>query len=211
MTTHTINGLVMETRTIRVGEGPAAGPRPLVIGLDVALGITGVAGPGWADHIRAGTRRGEVRLGYILEACASFYRHADYVLIEGPAFGQARQVGHDEMSAIRWMIRCDLLKRNIPCAVVNPNHRTIYATGKARHKGAETGAMLTAKQVKGLVRDAAEQRYGVQFEGTARYDEADAYVLMAMGMDWLGHPLAQVPSTHARAVGLVPWPEAVAR
>lgn len=183
----------------------AAGPRPLVIGLDMALGTSGIAGPGWTDTIRTGQLRGEQRLRHITDAATSFYRRADFVAIEGAAFSHAKQIGHDEMSGLRWMIRCDLWSRGIPFAVVTPDSRTIYATGKARWKDDE-GRKLTPKQVKGLVRDEAATRYGMEFTGTARYDEADAYVLMAMAMDWLGYPLAEVPITHARALKGVPWP-----
>lgn len=182
------------------------GPQPLVIGLDIALITSGVAGPGWADHFRTTGLTGEDRLSHITETAATFYRNADLVIIEGAAYSMAKQVGHDEMSAARWMIRCDLRKRRIPFAVVTPDSRTIYATGRGRHKDAETGKKLTAKQVKGLVRAATSLRYGVEFEGTARFDEADAYVLMAMGMDWLGYPLAEVPKTHSRALEGVHWP-----
>lgn len=184
------------------------GPRPLVVGLDVALGTTGVAGPGWTDTIRTGKLTGEARLDYIADAAATFYRSADFAVIEGPAFSKAQQIGHDEMSAIRWMIRCDLRRRGIPFAVVNPDSRTIYATGKARHKDPTTNVKLTAKQVKGLVRQAVADQYGIDCTGTTRYDEADAYVLMAMGMDHRGHPLAALPDTHRRALAAVPWPAA---
>ena len=184
----------------------AAGSRPLVIGLDIALVTSGVAGPGWADHFRTTGLTGEDRLQTIVDTASSFYRNADLVLLEGAAYSMAKQIGHDEMSAARWMIRCDLRKRRIPFAVVTPDSRTIYATGRARWKDEGTGKKLTPKQVKGKVRDEASLRYQQDFSGTARYDEADAYVLMAMGMDWLGYPLAEVPKTHARALGGVHWP-----
>lgn len=184
---------------------PAVGPRPLVIGLDMALGTSGIAGPGWTDTIRTGNLTGERRLSYITDGAASFYRNADFVAIEGAAYSRATQVGHDELSGLRWMIRVDLWRRGIPFAVINPDSRTIYATGKARWKD-EQGRKLTPKQVKGMVRDETAARYGVSLTGTTRYDEADAYVLMAMAMDWLGHPLAEVPKTHARALKGVPWP-----
>lgn len=185
----------------------AAGPRPpLVIGLDMALGTSGIAGPGWTDTIRTGQLREEARLQYIVDTAVSFYRQADFVTIEGPAYSTAKQVGHDEMSALRWMIRCDLRKRQIPFAVINPDSRTIYATGKARWKNEDTGVKLTSKQVKGLVRDAVATRYGIHASGPTRYDEADAYVLMCMGMHWLGYPLAEVPASHERALKGVTWP-----
>ena len=178
---------------------------PLVIGCDMALVTSGIAGPGWTDLIRTGNRRGEERLDYIVETAASFYRLADFVTIEGPAYSTAKQTGHDEMSALRWMIRCDLRRRGIPFAVVNPDSRTIYATGKARWKDDE-GRKLSSRQVKGLVRDAVAVQYGIECSGTHRYDEADAYVLMAMGADWLGYPLVELPPTHRRALKGVPWP-----
>lgn len=181
----------------------AAGASPLVVGLDIALVTSGVAGPGWVDTIRPGDRRGEQRLLCIVQTAVSFYRAADFVVIEGPAYSRATQVGHDELAAARWMIRCDLMRRGIPFAVVNPDSRSIYATGRARWKG-ETSA-----QVKGRVRDAVVVRYGIDCEGRHRHDKADAYVLMAMGMHWLGYPLAPVPDTHSRALAGVAWPETV--
>lgn len=200
----------MTAPTLFTPEAPAApvvaGPRPTVIGLDMALGTSGIAGPGWTDTIRTGQLRGEERLTYIVETAAAFYRRADFAVIEGAAYSHAKQVGHDELSALRWMIRCDLRKRGIPFAVVTPDSRTIYATGKARWKDEATGRKLTPKQVKGMVRLETATRYGMLFEGPTRYDEADAYVLMAMAMDWLGYPLAEVPKTHARALKGVPWP-----
>jgi hypothetical protein len=183
----------------------AAAGQPLVVGLDIALITSGVAGPGWADHFRTTGLAGEDRLTHIVNTAASFYRNADFAVIEGAAYSMAKQVGHDEMSAARWMIRCDLRRRGIPFAVVTPDSRTIYATGRARWKD-EEGRKLTPKQVKGKVRDEASLRYSQDFSGPARYDEADAYVLMAMGMDWLGYSLAAVPTTHSRALKGVAWP-----
>jgi hypothetical protein len=83
----------------------------------------------------------------------------------------------------------------------HPHSRTIYATGKASWKGE------TSREVKGRVRDAVAIRYGVDCTGPRRYDEADAYILMAMGMAHLGHALAPVPDTHSRALAGVAWPD----
>ncbi|MFF5589691.1 hypothetical protein [Streptomyces hygroscopicus] len=206
MTAPTLPGL----EPARPVPAPAgAGARPLVVGLDVALGTSGVAGPGWTDVVRTGDRTGEERLDYAVEQLSTFYRSADFALIEGPAFSLASTRGADELSAIRWMVRCDLRRRGIPFAVVNPDSRTIYATGRARWKDTVTGKKLTKTQVKGKVRDAVAARYGIECTGTTRYDEADAYVLMAMGCHWLGYPLAEVPATHSRALKGVPWPTTV--
>ncbi|MGW4648098.1 hypothetical protein [Kitasatospora sp. NPDC004289] len=190
------------------GAGPApTASAPLVIALDLALGTTGVAGLGWTDYLTSGQRRAEERLDYVLHRAQSFYRLADFVVIEGPAFSRATQVGHDEMAALRWMVRTDLWKRRIPCAVVPPDNRTIFATGKARHRDAETRRSLTPVQVKGLVRQAVADQYGIECDGRAKYDQADAYVLLAMGLHHLGHPQAALPDTHTRALAGVNWPE----
>lgn len=188
--------------------GPEApGPAPLVIGLDVALGYTGVAGHGWTDYISTTSRRDETRLLFILDRVQSFYRHAEFVAIEGPAFSRAVQRGHDEMAAIRWMIRCDLLKRGIPCAVIPPNNRIKYALGTTYPRHPATGRKLTPEECKGAVRAATAERYGIDLDGTARYDRADAYVLMAMALDHLGHPQGDLPTSHRDALSGVAWPE----
>lgn len=181
-------------------------PLPLVIGLDIALVNSGVAGPGWTDHIRTKDLRGEPRLDMILTTAQSFYRHADLVVIEGASHGSAMQGGHDEMAAARWIIRVDLHRAGIPFAVVPPSNRTVYATGTARPRHPESGRLLTAAEAKGAVRDAVAERYGIHTEGATRYDQADAYILAAMGLHWLGYPLAEVPATHSRALDGVAWP-----
>lgn len=58
-----------------------------------------------------------------------------------------------------------------------------------------------------MVRTVAVERYGMPCEGPGRYDKADATVLAAMGLDWLGHPTVPVPGTHRRALKAVLWPD----
>jgi len=199
--------LTLPTAPVAVPAPAGAGPAPLVIGLDVALVLTGVAGPGWTDYVNSKTRRGEERLDYVLHQLQSFYRHADFVVIEGPSFGSALQAGHDEMAAMRWMVRVDLWKRRIPYAVCPPVSRTKFALGTSQPKDPQTGKRLVAKQAKAAVADAVAEQYGIECEGRARYDQADAYVLMAMGRAHLGHPLAALPATHTRALAGITWPE----
>ncbi|MFE6866045.1 hypothetical protein ACFVFS_05775 [Kitasatospora sp. NPDC057692] len=194
--------LAMPTVSVPAPAGTGApAPTPLVIGLDVSLSCTGVAGRGWAEAIRSGRLDGHERLAHQLREMQSYYRGADFVVIEGPAYSRAMQRGHDELAAIRWMVRHDLWRRSIPYAVVPPDNRTIYATGRARWTG-ETPA-----QVKGRVRDAAQQRYGVECTGPGRYDQADALILAEMGLAHLGHAGAVLPPTHTRALAGVAWPE----
>ncbi|RLV66310.1 hypothetical protein STAN_1831 [Streptomyces sp. CBMAI 2042] len=205
----------MTTQTL-FDQTPAAGltprpaavtHRPLVIALDVAIGTTGVAGEGWTDHVHATATTLHGRFQQQLDGIVSFIRNADKVVIEGAAFSKARLQGMDQLAAMRWMVRHELWRRGIPYAIVPPDNRTIYATGKARWKDEETGTRLTTTQVKGMVRDAVRDRYGVDCTGRWRYDEADAYVLLAMAYDHLGAPLAEVPQTHSRAVAGCDWSE----
>lgn len=182
---------------------PPARRRPLVIGLDVALGASGVAGDGWTDHVRCTTTNTHSRMAYQLDGLASFYRHAEYVVLEGAAYSKNNN-GADALAGMRWMVRQDLWKRRIPYVVITPSKRITYATGSTVHKD-ENGVRLKGPALKGLVRAAVAERYGIHTEGQCRYDEADAYVLLAMGLHHLGHPLAEVPASHARALAGCDW------
>ena len=184
---------------------PAAGPNPpLVIALDAATITTGVAGVGWTDHVHAPSTDLHPRFKEQLDGCATFYRNADYVVIEGAAFSKNNS-GADALAAMRWMIRQDLWKRDIPYAVINPQSRIIYATGKAYPASAHP-KKDRARISKGMVRDAVHERYGLLTEGKYRYDEADAYVLLALGLHSLGHVLADVPDDWSeRALRGVRW------
>lgn len=181
---------------------------PVVIGLDVAMGTTGVAGIGWTDHIHTNARDPHKKFAHQLDGCASFYRNADFVVIEGAAYSKNNN-GADALAAMRWMVRHDLWKRGIPYAVITPSKRITYATGTTVHRD-ENGTRLKGDALKGLVRSAVSERYGIHTEGRWRYDEADAYVLCAMAYDHLGYPLATVPPTHSRALDGCTWPETVA-
>ncbi|MFF4369671.1 hypothetical protein [Streptomyces sp. NPDC001594] len=179
-------------------------PRPVVIGLDVALNASGVAGDGWTDHVRCTSTSRHARLAYQLDGLSSFYRNADYVLIEGAAYSRGHTQGADVLAAMRWMIRHDLWKRRIPYAVITPSKRVTYAIGSTVHKD-ENGVRLTGTALKAVVKEAVEDTYGIHTEGPCKYDEADAYVLLAMGYAHLGHPLADVPATHSRALDGCDW------
>ena len=182
---------------------------PLVIGLDLSLTSTGVAGDGWADALRT-KHRGHDRLDWLCREVAERVRAADLVVVEGAAYGQGAQAGHHESAGLWWMVTHSLWKQRIPYAVVNPHSRTIYATGRA-NPAQEHPRTKRARIAKGMVRDAAVARYGVECEGPGRYDQADALILAAMGLDWLGRPLAEVPLTHRRALDGVDWTLALPR
>lgn len=203
--------------TLERADGPAAqaglpegtpqqAPPPRVVGLDLSLTSTGVAGEDWAIALRAGARRGHERLHWL---CAGLHEHvddADLVVVEGAAYGHGAQAGHHELGGLWWMVTHALWHRKTPYAVAAPHSRTIYATGRA-NPARDHPQNERARIAKGMVRTAATERYGIPCEGPGRYDQADAVVLAAMGSDWLGCPTAYVPETHRRALKAVHWPK----
>lgn len=172
---------------------PAAVTRPLVIGLDLSLTCTGVAGADWTDHIRT-KLRGDARLGYLEAQVASFIKAANLVVMEGPSYGHANLAGHEDLAGLRVLVRRYCWRRSIPYAVIPPSNLKLYAAGRGN-------------AIKGEVRSAIADRYDIHTEGAARYDEADAYAALAAGMHWLGYPLAPVPERNARALDGCAWPE----
>ncbi|MFE6225438.1 hypothetical protein [Streptomyces sp. NPDC057854] len=185
-----------ETPAAGMTRLPAAGTtRPLVVGLDLSLTSTGIAGEGWTDHIRTKTK-GDFRLHYLAGQIGDFIKQADLVVMEGPSYGHAALGGHEDMAGLRCMVRVFCHRRRIPYAVIAPSSLKLYATGYG-------------KANKGEVRSAVADRYGIHTEGAARYDEADAYIAMAAGMDWLGYSLATVPEKNASALKGVTWPQQI--
>ncbi|MEU6318064.1 hypothetical protein [Streptomyces sp. NPDC047009] len=186
---------------------PAPAP-PLVIGIDPSLTCTGIAGDGWADALRC-KGKGHHRLRWLRQEIAERTRTADLVVIEGAAYGHGGQAGHHELAGLWWILTQDLWERKVPYAVVTPHGRTIYATGSA-YPAKDYPKAQRARVAKGMVRDAVASRYGLECDGPGRYDKADAFILAAMGLHWVGWPLAVVPDTHRRALDAVPWPERTA-
>ncbi|MFI8104739.1 hypothetical protein [Streptomyces sp. NPDC086023] len=190
--------------TAPVTETPAAGltarpaaagasPRPLVIGLDLSLTSTGVAGQGWTDRIRTKSR-GDARLAYLEDAVVSFIRSAELVVMEGPSFGHAGPRNPEDLAGLRVLVRRYCYRHHIPYAVIPPSSLKLYVAGRGN-------------ATKGEVRSAVADRYGVHTEGSARYDQADAYAALAAAYDWLGQPLAPVPERNRAALAKCAWPE----
>jgi len=173
---------------------PATGTtRPLVVGLDLSLTSTGIAGDGWTANVRTKTR-GDARLRTLQIAIADYIKAADLVVMEGPSYRHAHLAGHEDLAGLRVIVRQYCYRHHIPYAVMPPSSLKVYATGNGRAS-------------KDGVRAAITDRYGYLTEGTARYDEADAYAAMAAGYDWLGQPLKSVPESHRRALKGCAWPE----
>lgn len=184
-------GQVRQDQPGTIGALAGTAMTPRVVGVDLSLRSTGVAGRGWVDRVvppRGLT--GLPRLRWIRSAVLDLVRPAELVVIEGLAF--ASTTGKAAERAGLWWLTVDSIQAaDVPVAVVPPACRCRYATGRGN---ASKDAVLAA----------TIRRYpDVPVTGN---DEADALVLAAMGLDHLGCPLTTVPVTHRAALGAVSWP-----
>ncbi|WP_345155443.1 hypothetical protein [Micromonospora maritima] len=167
---------------------------PRVLGLDLSLTCTGLAGADWTDTIKPPAKmRGTARMMFIRTTLLDrFLNGYDVVAVEGPSYGsQAGQAGHHERAGLWWVIRCVLDARGHQVAVIPPASVKRYATGKGN---ADKAAMMLA----------VARRFP-WFDGGE--DEADALWLAAMAADHLGHPMCDMPAANRKALDAVQWPE----
>ena len=168
---------------------------PPVIGLDLSLTGTGIAGSaGWTRVLKPPAVRGHERLSWIRrQVLDSIPPDIALVVVEGPSYGSqgsARQSGHHERAGLWWLITHSLWKNGVDYAIASPASRAKYATGRGTAGKADVVREVTRR-----------------FEWfVGGEDEADALVLAAMGADWLGHPLVMMPQAHRAALDSVQWP-----
>lgn len=187
-----------------------AGGGPRVIGLDLSLTGTGVAGLGWADTLtppargarhrdrkdkdrdqQLRTEYNHQRLDWIRSQLVDRYLNADVELavIEGLAFD-----AHDtdrQNAGLSWMVRHLLWGRNIPYALVPPATLKQFVTGNGS---------ADKPRMKSTIGD-----WFGWFNGDD--NAADATGLMAMGRAHLGVPFSPLGDVQRVALGKVVWPE----
>lgn len=172
---------------------------PIVVGLDLSCDQSGVALPDKTTVIKPPKPSGKRTLVDDLERLAYIeadVRHRletyrpDLVVIEDYARGLKSASAH-RLAEVGGVVRLVCWRAAAPVAIVNVQHLKIYATGKG---GATKSQMATA----------AHKRAGLEF---ATEDECDAWWLQAMGLDYLGHPVCELPQLHRGALGKVSWPE----
>ncbi|OLT27768.1 hypothetical protein BJF83_17445 [Nocardiopsis sp. CNR-923] len=174
--------------------GAAPTHHPAALGLDLSLTSTGVASSlGWAERIRPRTR-GLDRLRTIVGRVRGYASADHYALavIEGPAYGHGRQAGHDELAALRWMVRDALDRNGLPVAIVPPSTLKLWATGNGRAGKGDVAAAMDARHT------------GLGLLVGQRYDEADALALADMGAAWLDNWC--LSPAQQRAMSGVTWP-----
>lgn len=183
----------------------AAGPRPLVIGIDASLNSLGVAGADWAEAVRHPGLDGHARIDFLRREVADRIKAADLVVIEDIARGAKGSAVH-QLAGLWWVLTTEIHRRGIPFAVANPQSRYTYVTGMPNPVKDEANRDKRARIRKGIVCSFVNEKLGIWCEGPGKYDAADAAVFAAMGLDWLGYPLLTLPQQQRRALDSVKWP-----
>ena len=189
----------MTTHSIEAPAAPvAAGPRPRlrVAGIDVSLTGTGIATLGGTTLITSTGRRADsiaqrrTRIKGIVDRVLIEIGVVDLAVVEGPSHHSVG-VSVWDRAGLWWRIVDRLCAEDIPVAVMPPTSRAKYATGSGAAR-------------KAAVMEAARHRYGAVLDND---NEADALILRAAGLDWLGQPLAEVPDGHRAALAGCQWPD----
>lgn len=182
-------------------DAPASavpGGAPAVVGLDLSLAATGIAGPDGTQVVQSTGHKGDTltqRAARLLTlrthiATTVEASGAELVTVEAPSFGQQRQGGTHDRSGLWWLVVTQILAAGIEVIEVPPASIKKYATGSGVAKKPD-------------IRMAIFKRYGLDI---ADDNEADAFVLRAIGLDLLGHPLVELPAAHRQALAKLPRP-----
>lgn len=173
---------------------------PIVVGIDLSLTGTGVSRSNRPVRLVESTGAKAASLDERFLRLVALHvkifdatwvdRKPDLVVIEAPAYASKLGSMHDR-SGLWWILVRELRESLVPVVEVTPSGRAKYATGK----GNASKDVVLAEVVR-------------RFPGYtgSNNNTADAYVLMAMGLDHLGHPLVDMPQTHRVALDAVKWP-----
>lgn len=162
---------------------------PCVVGLDLSLTSTGFAVATAvmrnAEAIKRPQHKGVARLRSLRDAIVHRVDgiKPELVVIEGYSFGSRASHAHS-LGELGGVVRVALTELGVRWVDLPPSTLKKYATGKGN---ADKGLMLAE----------AVRRLG--YAGSSN-DEADALWLACAGHHLLGHPVVDVPKTHAVAL-----------
>jgi Holliday junction resolvasome RuvABC endonuclease subunit len=159
-----------------------------VIGIDPSLEGTGLA---WSDT-GVGTCRGNAdeRLVAIHSDVQEMAKGFHLAVVEDlPTHGH----GAGKTGMAQGVVRLALLQLGVPYALITPATLKKFATGK----GNATKPDMRVELLK---------RTGMDLRDD---DQVDAWWLRAMGMQYLGAPIVELPKAHLAALVPVVWPAGV--
>lgn len=146
--------------------------------------------------IRERSARLRGQTAQIIDAVCAYGAPALVAVEDLPQGIKASGSVHDR-AGLWWLVLARLDANGVPCVQVQPSQLKQHALGKGGGAGTDKDYVLSA-----VIR-----RYGHLIARDAiSNDEADALVLADMAARHLGHALVDLPQTHLRAMGTVPWP-----
>ena len=170
---------------------------PNVVGLDLSISATGIALPDGTTLTikpKPANLRGGARLSYLADRLDDLIKFSplDLVVIEDyspGAIGIAGKLANAQWRGVVEMMLHDF-QRAAPVAFIKPNTLKRWATGNG---AADKPAMVAAAIAAGWTGD------------PKRHDEADAYHLRAMGLQYL---TGQGTAAQLEVCDSTAWPEA---
>jgi Holliday junction resolvasome RuvABC endonuclease subunit len=166
-----------------------------VMGLDTSLAAFGLAvtsGPGLAPALYCikPKLRGHERLALLLAEVGAQAPGVDLAVIEGLAYAAQGNALLD-LAGLHCLVRHQLWQLGIPYAVVAPPQVKQFATGKGNADKFD------------MVRAVYKRWPQAESWGQIGPDKADALWLAAMGAQWLGEPVVDLPLAQADVVHAV--------
>lgn len=169
-----------------------------VLGIDTSLTGTGLARPdGSLYTVKSNPSGGAVadrhdRLTAIVQTVVDGAIALELAVIEQPAYSRNAGSMHDR-SGLWWLVVHRLFDLGVPVLEVPPTSLKKYATGK----GTAT---------KGDMRMALYKRAGLDIGDD---NQVDAWWLRALGHDFTGHPLVELPEANRSALAKLLTPIAI--
>lgn len=181
-------------------EAPQAdvATRPAIIALDLSITATGTCDTeGTTATIKAKSADGDRRLVTIADRVRQLVgenrgylgTHLAQLAVIEDLPTHAHGAGITGM--VHGAVRAELIRLGVPYVLVTPASLKKWATGKGNADKVAMGV-------------AALKRFGREFPND---NECDAFLLHAMALDALGHPLVAMPAVNRAALDAVKWPQ----
>lgn len=176
---------------------PVGTDRPAVIALDLSITATGTCDTdGFTATIKTKTADGDRRLVTIADRVRHLVGenrgylggHLAQLAVIEDLPTHAHGAGITGM--VHGAVRAELIRLGVPYVLVTPASLKKWATGKGNADKVQMGV-------------AALKRFGREFPND---NECDAFLLHAMTLDALGHPLVTMPAANRAALDAVKWP-----